>query len=58
MLEGMIGATLLIIAFSVGYVVGSRKTPPKPEKSETVEEIMRKKNFKRFMEYDGSGNTD
>lgn len=58
MLEEIIGAALLIIVFSVGYVLGSHKMPPKPEKSETVEEMMRKKNFKRFMEYDGSGNTN
>ena len=60
MLEGMLGAALLIIAFSVGYVVGGRKTPPKPEIAlkETAEEINRKKNFKRFMNYDDGGNAD
>lgn len=59
MLEGMLGAALLIAAFGAGYVFGSKKRPPKGEaKPETVEEIKRKRNFKHFMNYDGSGNTD
>lgn len=59
MFEGMFGAALLLAAFGAGYAFGSEKRPPKSEtKPETAEEIKRKRNFKRFMNYDGSGNVD
>lgn len=52
MLEGMLGAALVLIAFAAGHRAGkeSRTSEPKPK---TVEEIKRERNFKRLMSYDG-----
>lgn len=57
MLEGMLGAVLVLLAFAVGRKTGKevRTTEPKPK---TAEEIKRENNFKRLMSYDGGNGDD
>ena len=57
MLEGMLGAALVLLAFAVGHKTGKevRTSEPTPK---TPEEIKRERNFKRLMSYDGGNGDD
>lgn len=52
MLEGMLGAVIVIAAFVAGYKLrqAQKEIQVKPK---TAEETKRERNFKRFMSYDG-----